>query len=373
MTQPDQQFRIVMRGYDPADVDRVVTGLRQRAEEAESSATEYEERWKQSTLSASEVETPEPSFERLGDRVGQILSLAEEESREMRERTQAEAEETRKLADQAAVSTRDEADQYADQRRRDADTEVAQILADARRSADEERDAAERDAAAMRQEGEAVFEQQRANAAKAAADFETTLAERRDRTTAEFREQQANTQMQLDAMMQRVEETREAAQREQEAAEAEARRIVVEAEARSETLVREARAAADRVRTESDRELAAATQRRDSINAQLTNVRQMLATLTGSAAGFAVDPLPGGEDVTPGPEQVELLADPGIDADPEADIEAEGDIDAEVALEDGLEDEVEADDEAESEVIEDEGAVPEAAEQTDGEDQEHQG
>ena len=35
MNQPDQQFRIVMRGYDPADVDRVVAGLRQRAEEAE--------------------------------------------------------------------------------------------------------------------------------------------------------------------------------------------------------------------------------------------------------------------------------------------------------------------------------------------------
>ncbi|MDX6241463.1 MAG: hypothetical protein QOG10_6287, partial [Kribbellaceae bacterium] len=30
--------------------------------------------------------------------------------------------------------------------------------------------------------------------------------------------------------------------------------------------------------------LAAATQRRDSINAQLTNVRQMLATLSGSPA-----------------------------------------------------------------------------------------
>ncbi len=53
MTQPDQQFRIVMRGYDPADVDRVVTGLQSRADEAEAAAAEYEERWKQATLSAS--------------------------------------------------------------------------------------------------------------------------------------------------------------------------------------------------------------------------------------------------------------------------------------------------------------------------------
>ncbi|MGA9750116.1 MAG: hypothetical protein WBQ50_21905, partial [Nocardioides sp.] len=39
----------------------------------------------------------------------------------------------------------------------------------------------------------------------------------------------------------------------------------------------------------SDRELAAATQRRDSINAQLANVRQMLVTLTGSAPVALMD------------------------------------------------------------------------------------
>jgi hypothetical protein len=50
------------------------------------------------------------------------------------------------------------------------------------------------------------------------------------------------------------------------------------------------------VRSDSDRELAAATQRRDSINSQLTNVRQMLATLSGSATGFIVDPIPEASD-----------------------------------------------------------------------------
>ena len=44
-------------------------------------------------------------------------------------------------------------------------------------------------------------------------------------------------------------------------------------------LVRRPRASAD-----SERELAAATQRRDSINAQLANVRQMLATLSGGVS-----------------------------------------------------------------------------------------
>ncbi|MET0525252.1 MAG: hypothetical protein ABWZ91_10635 [Nocardioides sp.] len=323
MNQPDPQFRLVMRGYDPADVDRAISGLQQRAADAEASSAEFESRWQQASASAEAGPAEPPTYDHLGQRIAQILSLADEEAKELRDRAHAETEDVRKLAEQTAVSVRDEADQYADQKRRDADSQAAQIIADAKRAADEERDAAERDAAALRQEGEAVFEQQRANAAKAAADFETTLAERRDRTTAEFQEQQAATQAQLDAMIQRVEETRLAAQREQESAEAEARRVVLEAEERAANLVRDARAAADRVRTESERELAAATQRRDSINAQLTNVRQMLATLTGSAAGFAVDPLPDAD--VPEPEAEAPVPD-AEEAEPEdAAPEAEAD------------------------------------------------
>lgn len=48
-----------------------------------------------------------------------------------------------------------------------------------------------------------------------------------------------------------------------------------------------ARTQAEKVRRESDRELQAATSRRDAITAQLANVRQMLATLGGASA----DPL----------------------------------------------------------------------------------
>jgi cell division septum initiation protein DivIVA len=290
MTQPDHEFRVVLRGYEPAEVDRVIAALEARAEEAEGRVSALEARVAEAA-SASSTPAEPPSYEHLGERVGQILALAEHEALEMRDRASAETEGIRKLAEQAATEVRDAADQYAEQRKRDADTEATRLLADARRAADEERDAAERDSAARRQEGEALFEQQRADAAAAAADFETTLAERRERTAAEFRHQQAITQGQLDDLAQQVESSRAAAQKEQESAEAQARRTIVEAEERADTIVREAKAAADRVRSDSDRELAAATQRRDSINAQLTNVRQMLATLSGSATGFIVDPI----------------------------------------------------------------------------------
>jgi DivIVA domain-containing protein len=285
MTQPNHQFRAVRRGYDPAEVDQVLADLHGRLTATEHAAAGLQARLARAEAAASvadESAAQPASFGHLGERVGQILALAEQEAMEVRDRVTAEAEAIRKDAEQAAVTLRTNADEYSEQRRRDADAEGTRLLTDARRAADEERDAAERDSAARRQEAEAIYEQQRANSAQAAADFEATLAERRQRTTAEFQEQQAATQAQLDEMAARVEDMKAAAQRERTEAEAEARRIVEEAEERAAVLTRDARTAADRVRVESDRELAAASQRRDSINAQLTNVRQMLATLTGS-------------------------------------------------------------------------------------------
>src|SRR5262249_44131472 len=114
-----------------------------------------------------------------------------------------------------------------------------------------------------------------------------------------------------DAMAARIEDMKAAAEREQSEAEAEARRIVADAEERAAVVTRDARTAADRVRAESDREFAAAAQRRGSINAHVANVRQMLATLSRSAHGFAVDPLPEVEDG----EAVEAAADVEVDAD----------------------------------------------------------
>ena len=39
MNEPDQQFRVVLRGYDPTEVDRVVSGLKRRIAAAEASAS----------------------------------------------------------------------------------------------------------------------------------------------------------------------------------------------------------------------------------------------------------------------------------------------------------------------------------------------
>ena len=288
MSDSTNQFRVVLRGYDPTQVDRRVHELTEVTESAREQIRELSLRIQEierEQAEAGDQQAQPVSFVHLGERVGQILSLAEDEAVDLRGRAQAEVEAAQKQAHEASARDRDESDRYAEQRRSNADTEAARMLEDARRTSDDLLDTAERDAAARLQEAEAVYESQRAKAAKAAADFETTLAKRRERVEQEFTEQMAVSQQQLEAAEDRTAQVRTDAEQMHSDASREARGLVEAAQEQSEGIIREAKTLAARIRAESERELDAATQRRDSINAQLSNVRQMLATLSGAAPG----------------------------------------------------------------------------------------
>ncbi len=320
---PDEMFTTVRRGYDPVEVEKAlgqaqseVAALRSRLQAAEADAEQArgEASTSREALVSRESQEPElPTYAHLGDRVGQILSLAETEAAEIRDRVAGEVEALRKEAEQEANAVRAEADRYAEETRRDAEAEGGRVLADARTAAESERDAAERDASARRAEAEALHEDARAKAAQSAADFETTLAERRQKATSEFQAQQAATQAELDAMNARNRDAEATLERNRTEAEARIARMLSDAEERSTTMVADARATADRVRAESDRELTAAAQRRDSINAQLSNVRQMLATLTGTVPGVAFPDEPAAAQPAP-------AADVPAEAPAEADV-----------------------------------------------------
>jgi cell division septum initiation protein DivIVA len=94
----------------------------------------------------------------------------------------------------------------------------------------------------------------------------------------------AESQQRLDEAAALADRTHTEAEETRSHAARDASRLVEDARQEAAQIIGDARATADRVRADSDRELTAATQRRDSINAQLSNVRQMLATLTGTAA-----------------------------------------------------------------------------------------
>ena len=89
--------------------------------------------------------------------------------------------------------------------------------------------------------------------------------------------------------MQRAEESLYAIQEEAEnykaEAQAEADQTIKDANNQASDILKQAKATAERIRRESEREVQAASARRDAITLQLSNVRQMLATM-GVAPSF---------------------------------------------------------------------------------------
>jgi len=318
MTESNAHFRSVLRGYDPAQVDQHVHELEQAAAAARQEAGErtiqvskFEaaqgqlrneiERHVQRTRALEEAQTKAaaPTYATLGERIGSILTLADKEASELRTRAQADAANHHALADESALATRQDADHYATEIRSAADAEAARFMEDAKRQADSLLDDADRQAMARREEAEAVYERARAKSATAAVDFETTLAARRDASALEFAADVTAAEQQLAAVRLRSEQTLAESEQAQQEAAARSAQQLEQATKEAHALVAEAKTKAERIRGDSERELTAATQRRDSINAQLSNVRQMLSALGGVAM---VNPLEPAEPATGQPK-----------------------------------------------------------------------
>ncbi|HZC74124.1 MAG TPA: hypothetical protein VE442_25790 [Jatrophihabitans sp.] len=289
MTAPNSlPFKSVRHGYDPAEVEAHIAELTKAASDAQNRADDLAQQANVDMAKGGKPMPPaEPTFHDFGKRIGRILAMAEEEAEEMRTAAVTEVDSRLSEADETAARTKQEADAYAAETRASADEHATKLVEDAKRAADQMADEAERMAIARSGEAEALYEEQRARSAKAAADFEQTLAARREKAEQEFQERTEIAEKELEAARNRVAKLRAEGDQLQAEAQRRAQQLQADAERKAEQIVADAMERADRIRAESDRELAAATQRRNAINAQLSNVRQMLATLQGTA-GAAV-------------------------------------------------------------------------------------
>lgn len=314
-------FATVRRGYDPGAVEQAMAELALELQSAEQRSAEL--RARVDALTAAAAAAGAPTFADLGERVGTILTLAEQEASEIRTNAEHEAERRLSALAEANAGIRADAKRYADETLRNADREATRIVEDAKRSAEQLLDEAGRQASTRRAETEALAEQQRAQSAKAAADFEQALAARRATIDQEFEERARLTERQLVAAQEYAVQVRADAELLTEQASARAAHLVAEAERTAERIVAEAMERADRIRAESEREIAAAADRRDAINRQLVNVRRMLASVSAAAPGLveldtvleadpAVDEPASGAGPTPdGPVEPEQAIVPG--------------------------------------------------------------
>lgn len=287
-----RNFDLTRRGYVPQQVDetfaalvRDLTTLRDQRDAIQRQLAEAQAQVGQVTADADQ----QPAYRGIGDRIERILSLAEEEAEVLRKNTATEIDRDRSLAEQQIDRIREQADLYAKERRAQADAEAGSIVEAARREADALREDAERTSRVRKDEAENLFELNRGKAAQAAADFEITLSHRREQAERDFTSRMETVEGQLVANEERSESLRLEAEELRTASERKATEVLEAARAQAAELVREAASRATRTRSETERELASMVQRRDSINLQLTNVRQMLATLTGSPP--PMDPL----------------------------------------------------------------------------------
>ncbi|HET6967148.1 MAG TPA: hypothetical protein VFI44_02670 [Ornithinibacter sp.] len=138
------EFPTVFRGYDPVQVDQHVAALQQAAEAARQEAAESAveltklrqsheslahdfdaQRRSVADLEEQSRRVSSPTFADLGERIGAMLGLADEEATAMREAATADVEQTRRAADDEAALVRAEADRYAEEVRSRADVEAS--------------------------------------------------------------------------------------------------------------------------------------------------------------------------------------------------------------------------------------------------------
>lgn len=242
-----REFEVVRRGYAPAQVDDTFAELVQDLLSLRAERDNLLEASAGLNARVEQLSADAPTYRGLGDRVERILQLAEEEAAELRRSTAADVESQREQAQQAVLALQTDADAYAEGVRKTADADAQGSLEQARRETAAVREQAEKDQAQRREAAEARVLEAERRASVLRDDCDALLADSQRR----------------------------------------AEQIVAEAEGQGRQIVRAAEVEADRRCVETDRELTALTLRRDDINRQLTNVRQVLASLIGSAEAAA--------------------------------------------------------------------------------------
>jgi cell division septum initiation protein DivIVA len=307
MNETPPAFDIVLRGYERRQVDEHLATLVNERLTAERRASDLEKQVTRlrTEAAANKSEATEPTYAGLGARVEKILRLAEEEARDVAAEAKAAGERERQKAAEDAKQIRALAEEDGKRKVAEGEKQAERLLEQSRKQATQIRTEATDEATAKLSQAESVVEDARAKAAQIATEVEAKLAKRREQAERDLVSRTEVAERRLMETGEKADQLRLEAQKMRDDAERRAKQLLEAARREAEDLVNDARSKAERTRMESERELAALTHRRDSINAQLSNVREMLATLTGSAAAMvheaAAMPAQGGKNVAAAP------------------------------------------------------------------------
>jgi cell division septum initiation protein DivIVA len=150
-------FRISRRGYDRGQVDRYLTEVWDAVQELQTEVTASQQQRQAATDEVQrlrkELELGRPEADVIGNRVGQILAMAEAEADQVRE--QASAKMARVDQDREALLR--DAQQQHDHLLTDARDRAEALVAEARKESAQVREAAHRNVEALRAERSAII------------------------------------------------------------------------------------------------------------------------------------------------------------------------------------------------------------------------
>lgn len=282
MNPSTSHFDTAMRGYDRAAVDAKVAQLTDERISFERRSAELEREMARMKQSLANGESA-PYYITLSRKLENILRDADEDA----QRTQSDAElagqrereRAMAVAEELMARTKEETD------RREAETkaQIEGMIQAARAEAERVRHEATEKAAAMVASTSDVVEKARIKGAQIATEVETKLTAQREQFERDTVTRQETAERRLAETAQMAEQMKAEAARMTEDSQRAAKALIEAARTAASELIAETTSRAERLQQDAERELAALTHRRDSINAQLSTVRETLSSLSGGA------------------------------------------------------------------------------------------
>ncbi|MEV7196805.1 cellulose-binding protein [Streptomyces sp. NPDC093510] len=276
------------RGYRPEQVEAYAAGLSRARDEAWERAARLTVLAKDMEVEAEHLRdvvsrlAPQ-TYETLGERARQILTLAEAEAAALREAAEAEARRLTETAEADAREAREAARAHAEKVGAEADERVRQRLLADRATADETRISARQDVKAWRGEALAALREMRQRCEGLFAEQEKEQGERWEAAEREIAEREALSDARDAERVAAAEARLSEAKRAFAAAEEAARHRQEDAEARGAELVAEAVLVEERLARDTERVLREHSEEWDEVRAHMDHVRSSLAALTGRA------------------------------------------------------------------------------------------
>jgi tetrahydromethanopterin S-methyltransferase subunit G len=288
---PSYGFTAARRGYAPEQVDRALAALTaqrdsawQRLSQLGAHVRELETALEAARQAAAEA--PEPDYTTLSEQAGDLMAIADNEARNIRDKAERFAEDTRDDTHQAGQALQQAAEEYATALGTEADQAARRTDEHCRAEAERLRAEADQDARTIRDTATAEAAKLRVAAAEAGERAETKLAELRRDADERFAAEEAAAQ-DADAKTSSAAEQRlKEAEQHREATIGEVKQLDTETQARADQLIDRARREAERINATSTEEQTAFAERLSTVQTHLDTIKGTLASLTGRAVGM---------------------------------------------------------------------------------------